>query len=135
MTTVPLDRSYRSLFALPSIARLLVGMQVARIGQAMMSVAFVLFTLDAFHSAPLAGLVTFCGIFPGLLVSPIAGALLDRHGRTRLVLLDYVVALISLTLIGTLALKGLLPAWLLLVIATIASLTTPLSATGLRSLF
>src|SRR5437016_3358425 len=110
-------------------------MQVARIGQAMMSVTFVLFTLDSFHSARLAGLVTFCGIFPGLLVRPIAGALLDRHVRTRLVLLDYVVALASLTLIGTLALNGLLPASLLLLIATIASLTTPFSATGLRSLF
>lgn len=135
MTTVSPDRSYKTLLALPSVGRLLLGMQVARIGQAMMSVTFVLFTLDSYHSARLAGLVTFCAIFPGLMVSPIAGALLDRHGRTRLVLLDYLVALASLTLIGILALTNHLPASLLLSIATVASLTTPLSATGLRSLF
>jgi MFS family permease len=68
-------------------------------------------------------------------VSPIAGALLDRHGRTRLILVDYVVALVSLILLGILGLAGALPAWLLLLIAAVASLTAPLSATGLRSLF
>ena len=41
------------------------------------------------HSAPLAGLVTFLSISPGNLVSPIAGALLDRHGRRRLIILDF----------------------------------------------
>jgi MFS family permease len=123
------------LLALPSVSRLLLGMQIARIGQAMVSVTFVLFTLDAYHSTRLAGIVTFCSIFPGLVISPVAGALLDRHGRTRLVLFDLVVAMASLTLIGTLALTGMLSASLLLWIASISSLTAPLSATGLRSLF
>ncbi len=129
------DRSYRALFAVPSMTRLLFGMQIARIGQAMVSVALVLFTLDSYRSVALAGMVTFCAIFPGLVVSPIAGALLDRHGRRRLVVLDYLVALGSLALMGILALMGMLPAWLLLAIASVASLTAPLSATGLRSLF
>jgi MFS family permease len=80
-------------------------------------------------------MATFFSIFPGLVVSPIAGALLDRHGRTRLVVLDYVAALVSLTLLGALSLAGALPAWLLLLIAGLSSLTMPLSGTGLRSLF
>src|SRR5262249_4807599 len=78
---------------------------------------------------------SFFSIFPGIVVSPIAGALLDRHGRTRLVVLDYLIALGSLIAIGILARIGGLSAWLLIGIAAIASLTTPLSATGLRSLF
>src|SRR5213594_613561 len=131
----PLDRSYRALLKVPAIVPLLLGMQIARIGQSMVSVTIVLFALTSYRSPALAGLATFFGIFPGLVVSPIAGALLDRHGRVRLVVLDYLVALGSLTLIGILALTGALPAWLLMVIAAIASLTTPLSATGLRSLF
>jgi len=135
VTRLSPDRSYRALLALPSVGRLLAGMQIARIGQAMMSVALVLFALETYHSPSLAGIATFCGIFPGLLVSPIAGALLDRHGRTRLVVLDYFVALVSLSLIGVLGLMGLLPAWLLMIIAAVASLTTPLSGTGLRSAF
>jgi len=110
-------------------------MQVARVAQGMVSVAIVLFTLDRYGSPAFAGLVTFASIFPGLLISPIAGALLDRHGRIRLVVLDYVVALLSLLLIGILALADLLPGWLLVVIATVSSLTSILSHVGLRSLF
>jgi MFS family permease len=127
--------SYRALLGVPHLARALAGMQTARIAQAMVGLALVLFTLDRYHSPELAGLVTFAGIAPGLLASPIAGALLDRHGRTRLIALDFVIAAASLALIGGLALGDLLPAWLLVVISAVSSLTGPLSATGLRSLF
>jgi predicted MFS family arabinose efflux permease len=82
----------------------------------------------------LAGLATFFSFLPGIVVSPLAGALLDRHGRTRLVMLDYVVALVSLLIMGALAAINALPPWLLMVIAAISSLTAPLSGTGLRSL-
>jgi len=110
-------------------------MQIARICQAMVSMTIVLFTLTTYGSTSLAGVAAFFSTFPGLIVSPIAGALLDRHGRTRLVVLDYLVALALLALIGVLALLGALPPWLIIVIAGAASLTAPLSATGLRSLF
>ena len=75
----------------------------------MVSVALVLFVLTEYDSPALAGIVTFASIFPGLLVAPIAGALLDRHGRVRLIILDYVVALASMVLIGVLALEDALP--------------------------
>lgn len=129
------DRSYRALLRVPSLGRALLGMQVARVAQAMVGVAIVLFTLSEYGSPELAGLVTFVGIAPGLLVSPIAGALLDRHGRTRLIVLDFIIALGSMVLIGSLSLAGMLPVWLLLLIAGLSSLTGPLSATGLRTLF
>lgn len=135
MDSSALPRSYRALLGVPALGRILVGMQVARIAGQMVSIAIVLFTLDAFHSAALAGAVTFAGIFPGLLASPIAGALLDRHGRSRLIAIDYTVALASLALIGLLGLAGLLTPPLLVGIAAVSSLTAPLSATGLRSLF
>ena len=135
MTGQSTDRSYRALLAIPSMVPLLLGMQIARIAQSMVSVTLVLFTLNEYRSATLAGWVTFCAIFPGLVVSPVAGALLDRHGRRRLVILDYLAALAALALIGILAIAQALPAWLLVVIAAISSLTAPLSATGLRSLF
>ena len=110
-------------------------MQVARVAQSMVSIALVLFTLERFGSAAFAGLVTFVSVFPGLVISPIAGALLDRHGRIRLVLLDFVAALVAMVLIGTLALLDALPGPLLVGIAVVASLTSILSHVGLRSLF
>jgi MFS family permease len=129
-----LEHSYRALFAIPRVGRLLIGMQIARIAQSMVSIAIVLFALTSYDSTLIAGLATFCSIFPGLLLSPIAGALLDRHGRARLVVLDYLIALGALGLLGVLAYSGNLASWLLIAIAAVTSLTAPLSATGLRSL-
>jgi MFS family permease len=110
-------------------------MQISRIAQSMVSLALVLFSLARYHSPEIAGLVTFAGIVPGLVVSPIAGALLDRHGRTRLITLDLAIAAGSLALIGILALADLLPAWLLILISAASALTGPLSNTGLRTMF
>jgi len=133
--TDPSAPSYRALLRVPNLGRVLVSMQVARVAQSMVGVALVLFTLDRYGSAAFAGLVTFASIFPGLLIAPVAGALLDRHGRIRLVRLDYVVALAALAVIGVLALLDVLPGPLLVVIAVVSSLTSILSHVGLRSLF
>ena len=129
------ERSYRALLTVPGLPRILVSMQLSRIAQSMVGVALVLFTLAEYHSPALTGIVTFASVLPGLLVAPIAGALLDRHGRTRLVILDYAVALLALVLIGGLALAHALPVPVLLAIAVVSSLTSILSHTGLRSLF
>ncbi len=131
----PTDRSYRALLRVPTLGRVLLSMQIARIAQSMVGVALVLFTLDRYGSPAFAGLVTFASVFPGLLISPIAGALLDRHGRIRLVLLDYLVALAAMVVIGILAFADVLPGPLLVLIAVIGSLTSILSHVGLRSLF
>ena len=58
----------------------------------MWTVGLVLFALQRYHSPSVAGVSLFLLIFPGLLLSPIAGALLDRHGRKRLMTLDFSVA-------------------------------------------
>ncbi len=134
-TEAALDRSYRAVFAIPDLGRVVLSMQLARIAQAMVSVALVLFSLAEYQSPAVAGIVTFAILLPGILLSPIAGALLDRHGRVRLIVVDYIVALSTMVLVGGLAMEGLLSAPLLVVIAAISSMTGPFSQTGLRSLF
>ncbi len=129
------DRSYRALIAIPDLGRVVLSMQLARVAQAMVGVAVVLFTLAEYDSPVLAGVVTFASLFPGILLSPVAGALLDRHGRVRLIRLDYIVALVTMLLVGGLSLAGLLSPPLLILIAVVSSLTGPFSQTGLRSLF
>ncbi len=129
------DRSYRALLSVPSLGRILLGMALARIAQAMVAIALVLFTLAEYHSPELAGLVTFASIFPGIAISPIAGVLLDRHGRIRLMILDYGVAACALLVVAGLSSAHALPAWLLVLIATVMSLTSIFSAVGLRTLF
>jgi MFS family permease len=131
----PSDRSYAALLGLPSLKRLLLGMLVARIGNAMVTVALVLFSLTRYESPALTGIVTFTSLVPGMLFSPIAGALLDRAGRIRLVIFDYATSGLALLAIGVLDPLGLLPFPALLVIVALSSVTAPLSNSGLRTLF
>jgi len=132
VTTSP---SYRALLGVPSLGRVLLAMQIARISQSMIGIVMILFALQRYNDPSLAGLVAFASIFPGLIISPIAGALLDRHGRVRLIILDYLVATTALVVVAGLSLTGHLTAWLLVVIVALAGLTGPLSSSGLRSLF
>lgn len=131
----PSTPSYRALLDVPSLGRALLGTFIARFAQSMVGVAMVLFTLTEYGSPALAGAVTFASIAPGLAVSPIAGALLDQLGRTRLIVLDFLIAMVALCLIGVLGALDRLPIWVLLLISAVASLTGILSATGLRTLF
>jgi MFS family permease len=127
--------SYRDLLTIRSFPEAVAAAQLGRIGGQMGSIAMVLFVLTRYHSPALAGAVAFLSIFPGTLVAPLAGALLDRHGRKRLIIVDYVCAAGTLTLIGVLALAHQLPVPLLLVITVFSSLTAPLGNTGLRTLY
>jgi MFS family permease len=110
-------------------------MLLARTATTMVELVLVLFALERFHSAGLAGAVTFLSLAPGLLISPIAGALLDRHGRTKLMVVDYVLAAAALGLIVALGATNLLTEGPLLAIVAVMSLTFPLSTTGVRTMF
>ena len=110
-------------------------MQLARIADAMAGVSLILFVLERFHSPALAGATAFLAIFPGLLLAPLVGALLDRHGRLRLVVFGYLLAAFTYTLIGVLSFFHALPVWALLGVALAASPGRPFAETGLRSLF
>jgi MFS family permease len=127
--------SYRALFAVPTMPRVLVSLFLSRLAQQTVRVAIVLFALAEFDSPALAGIVTFASLAPGIVVSPIAGALLDRHGRVRLIALDFIVALSALVATGVLWATGHLSAELFVAIAVVTSFTAPLSLTGLRTLF
>lgn len=129
------NAGYGALFRVPGFPRLYASLLLARLGISMLSIALILFVLARFHSPQLAGVTAFLSIFPGLVVSPVAGALLDRYGRTRLIMLDYLIAAVSMALIAALSWLHVLGAPVLLAIAGVASLTNPLSAAGMRSLF
>lgn len=133
--TAEIQPSYRALFTVQGLPRLIASMTLARIAGQMVSLVIVLFALEKYGSPAVAGAATFLSIAPGLFASPIAGALLDRHGRTRLVVLDYAIAALCLWLIAGLATVDALPVPLLLLIVSVNSLTGPLSNTGVRTLF
>src|SRR5262245_57357620 len=51
--TTRIDHSYRGLLRVPLLSRVLASMMVARVAQAMVGVAIVLFTLDQYDSPAL----------------------------------------------------------------------------------
>jgi MFS family permease len=127
--------TYSDLLRVAGFPRAIGATLLQRLGGAMLQVAIVLFVLQKFHSPVLAGFTVFLQIAPGLAVSPIAGALLDRHGRVRLMLLDYTVAALALGAIVALSATGHLAPATLLPIVTLSSFTAILSVSGARSLF
>jgi MFS family permease len=129
------ESGYAALFGVRGLSHLIVSLTLGRIAGQMQAIALVLFVLSRYHSPQLAGAATFISMFPGILLSPVAGALLDRYGRARLVTIDYGVVAGTLSLVAGLSTLHALPPTLLLAICGAASLTAPLSAAGARSLF
>ena len=127
--------TYGRLMRVPGFRQLLVSSLLTRTASQMWTVGLVLFALQRYHSPGVAGLSLFLLIFPGLLLSPVAGALLDRHGRKRLMTLDFIVAAVCLTVIVVLAAADRLPVWGLYAVLTGGSLTSTLSIAGARSIF
>ncbi|HEV2012508.1 MAG TPA: MFS transporter [Candidatus Dormibacteraeota bacterium] len=127
--------SYAALLRVPAFGRVVVGTLLARLGGQMWEIVLVLFVLQRYRSPSLAGLTVLLSIVPGLALSPIAGALLDRQGRVRLMIFDYTVtAALTATLVA-LSLGHRLPPPLLLAMVTVLGVSNILSITGARSLF
>ncbi len=126
---------YKALRVVPGIFQLLGSSVLARTASRTYVILLVLFVLARYNSPTMSGLVVLASQIPGLLASPIAGALLDRRGRLTLIRLDFFTASTAIALITILDAVHLLPVWALYVIVVMSSLTQPLSATGTRSLF
>ena len=129
------ETSYGLLLRVPGFARVMAGTVLGRLAAQMWEIVLVLFVLQRFRSPALAGVAVVFGIVPGLVLSPVAGSLLDRQGRVRLMILDYSATAVLTAAIAVLALLHALPFPLLLAIVTILSLSNIFSVTGSRSLF
>ena len=126
--------SYRQLLVIPDLKALLLATGLSRLAARMFTLVIVLYALDRFGSPAIAGFLSFAAVAPGLLASPFAGVLLDRIGARRSVILDMAasaVFVIGLAAADRLALASL-P--VLAALVTLYSLTSPLSAAGIRTL-
>lgn len=75
---------------------------------------------DLTHDRFLLGLVSFCQASPVLILSPVAGAMLDRVDRRRVLLGVQVVVASAMLVLATLVATGLVRVWQIMVIAVIA---------------
>ena len=115
--------------------RVVLGTLLARLAGQMWGIVLVLFVLQRYRSPSLAGLTVLLSILPGLVFSPVAGALLDRQGRVRLMILDYAVTAGLTVAIVMLSFAHQLPPPILLLLVSVLGVSNILSITGARSLF
>lgn len=128
------ELSYRGVLRLDAVSALLRAAALARLAERMLALALVLYALARFQSAPLAGWVAFAAIAPGLAVSSLAGALLDWFGATWGIALDMICSATCVLVLGLLALTAADRPPFLLAITALYSITSPLSAAGVRTL-
>jgi predicted MFS family arabinose efflux permease len=126
--------TYRQIITLPHLSGLLLSACVSRLAGRMFGLAIVLYVLDHTGSAALAGWVAFASIAPGFVISPVAGALLDRAGEARAIMIDMAASAALLTALVVTSRAGVAGVPLLLILAAAYSLTSPLSAAGIRAL-
>ncbi len=126
--------SYRDLLRIADMPALLTATTLSRLASRMFTLAIVLYALERFHSPVLAGWLAFAAVVPGLIVSPIAGALLDRIGPVSAIAVDMAA---SATLMAVLILAdtfGHANPTVMLTLIALYSLTNPLSRSGVRTL-
>lgn len=83
-----------------------VGQAVSLIGTWMQRIAVSWLVYNLTHSAFMLGLVGFAGQIPVLLLSPYAGAFVDRHSRYRTLLVTQVASMIQAGLLAFVVWKG-----------------------------
>jgi MFS family permease len=126
--------SYRAILRLDAVGELLLAALLSRLAKRMFGLVLVLYVLHQFHSPFLAGCAGFVALAPGLAISPIAGALLDRAGPAWGIAADMACSagcVLALALQSVARLDSAIP---MLCLAALYSLTNPLSGAGVRTL-
>lgn len=127
-------KSYHVLLRIAGFKTLIMAATFSRLAGRMFILTLVLFTIAKFSSPVLAGWMTFAAIVPGLLVSPVAGVILDRLGPTIAIRIDMLASAIFVTIISVAGWNGWATPYLLFTLVTLYSLTGPLGAAGTRTL-
>jgi MFS family permease len=126
--------TYRALLRRHDVGRLLLSAGLARLADRILMLVLVLYALARFRSPLLAGWIGFAAVAPGLLVSPIAGVLLDRVGSAAAIAVDMACSAACVLAATMLSVAGTDTAWSLCLLVSLYSLTKPLASAGVRSL-
>src|SRR5437763_4878259 len=106
-------RNFRLFFA---------GQGISLIGTWMQQVALAWLVYELTRSPLWLGLVGFAGQIPSFFLAPVAGVLVDRHNRHRLLLLTQTLAMAQAALVAVLAWSGLIAVWHILLLSTFLGL-------------
>ncbi|MEQ1855512.1 MAG: MFS transporter [Longimicrobiales bacterium] len=99
-----------------------VGHGVSLVGTWMQQVAMSWLVYRLTDSELLLGVIAFAGQFPGLIMAPFAGALVDRWNRHRMVVVAQALLMIQATVLAALVLSGRVEVWHLIALAIFSGL-------------
>src|SRR5262249_35027018 len=134
MEPLPHLTSYRQLLAVAELRALLMAALLSRLAGRMFALAIVLYGVTQMHSPVLAGWLAFAAVAPGLIISPIAGSLIDRLGSVWAIAVDMTGSAVFVGVLAAMAGVGGANAAILLALTGCFSLTSPLSFAGIRAL-
>jgi MFS family permease len=92
-------RNYRLFFAGQTVS--LIGTWLTRI-----ATSWLVYRLTG--SATLLGAIAFCGLVPTFILAPIAGVIVDRHSRHRVIVITQVLSMAQSFALAALALAGVI---------------------------
>jgi MFS family permease len=98
------------------------GHGISLVGTWMQQVAMSWLVYRLTDSELLLGVIAFAGQFPGLLMAPFAGALVDRWNRHRMVVICQVLLMLQASVLATLVLTGRAEVWHLISLAVFSGL-------------
>lgn len=126
--------TYRRLLRLDGMPELVLAACLSRLASRMFGLVIILYILQRFDSPVLAGWAVFTGMMPGLVISPLAGSLLDRMGAAKAIVIDMAMSAGLLLALAVADMAGAVTAPLLLAFVAVFSLTSPLGTAGIRVL-
>lgn len=127
--------TYRKVLTSRNVPQLLLAACLSRLAHGMLLFVVVLYTIAEFGSAEVAGLGSAFLTLPGFLVSPLAGAVLDRFGALRAVAVDTTASALLVGGIAVFSFFDQLTPAVLYVMLGLFSITSPLTDGGIRTLF
>jgi MFS family permease len=103
-------RNYRLFFT---------GQSISLIGTWMQRIALPWLVYHMTGSAFLLGLVGFAGQIPTFLLSPVAGVVVDRFSRYKVLLITQILSLVQASILAALALTGTIQIWHIVLLSVI----------------
>ena len=121
---------YHEIFRERPFRRFWLGFTFSVLGDGMTRVALSWFVYERTHSAEVLGWLMLCYTGPLVVGGLLAGALLDRFGRRRVMLVDNVARGVAVATVPLLAAVGRLALWHVYAVAAVYGLLMMISLAG-----
>ena len=109
------------------------GQAVSLITSAILQMTIILYLTETTGSALVLSLASLVGFLPYALLGPFIGVLVDRYNRKQIMIISDLVIALAAAILAMVALSGILPVWLVMLILFVRSVGTAFHAPSLSA--